>query len=483
MTDLIAAPGPETAPTTAVAETLPPNDGGRPLEWAPREPAPKKHRTGLWVGIGVGALLVTAGAASMILIAPGTTIAGIPVGGLTPGAAADVVESQLANTEITLTGMGDDQVVSASELGASLDARALAEEAFAAHPMWDVTGWLSEPAPADITLDPVLAHETLRALVPGSYEDSVNAGVVFDEDSSTFVTTPAETGTGIDLDALDSALTAAIADGLPSLSYSGDPAEVPAAISDEDAAGVAETANTMLGTLGFYVGDERTVPIAPKVAATWFAIDAVDDQLEIVADEAAIQSVVDTLSEKVNREPVAAESVVNAGGDVLREITTGENGRELGDVSGAAAEFAAQLENGEAVYALDVTEVEFEHTTLHRYIDVNLSQQQAHLYENGTLVNSWAISSGLSDTPTPTGNFAVFGHTAMQDMGCFEGASYCTENVPYNTWFAPDIAFHGAYWHNNFGQQMSHGCVNLPVWQAEFIYNWAPTGTEVSVHW
>ena len=91
MTDLIEAPGADTAPTTTVTSTLPPNDGDRPVEWAPREPAPKKRRVGLWVGIGVGALVLAGAAASTILIAPGTTIAGIPVGGLTPGAAAEVV--------------------------------------------------------------------------------------------------------------------------------------------------------------------------------------------------------------------------------------------------------------------------------------------------------------------------------------------------------------------------------------------------------
>lgn len=483
MTDLIAAPGADTASTTVVTETVPPSDGGRPLEWAPREPAPKKHRTALWVSIGVGAMLVAAGAASTILIAPGTSIAGIPVGGLTPGAAADVVNSRLADLQITLTDVDGGPAVSAAELGASVDAKALADQAFAEHPMWNLGAWMPEPITGDIALDPVIAHDTLRDLVPSSYEDAVDAGVVFDAGSSTYTITAAVPGTGIDLDELTGAVTSALADGDHTVSYSGAPAPAPAAVSDEDAAGVAEQLNTMLATIGFYVGEERTVPVDPAVAATWFEIVNVDDQLEIVADEAAIQSVVDTLPEAVNRAPVDAESVVNSGGDILRELTVGVNGRELGDITGAAAEFAAQLENGEAAYELDVTEVAFEQTTLHRYVDVNLSQQHAYLYENGAVVNSWAISSGLPGTPTPTGNFTVFAHTAMQDMGCFEGASYCTENVPYNTWFAPDIAFHGAYWHNNFGQQMSHGCVNLPVWQAEFIYNWAPTGTEVSVHW
>ena len=480
MTDLIAAPGADTAPTTTVTETAPPSDGDRPLEWAPREPAPKKHRTGLWVGIAVGALLVGAGAASTILIAPGTTIAGIPVGGLTPGAAADVVNSHIADVEITLTDVDSAPVVTGADLGASIDAQALADAAFASHPMWDLGAWMPEPIAADITLDTEIAHDKLRALLPASYEDAVDAGVVFDASAASYVTTPAVPGTGVDLDGLTSAITSAVADGGAALSYSGAPAEAPAPVSDEEAASVADQLNSMLGTIGFYVGDERTVPIAPEVAATWLEVVDEDGELSISADETAIQKAVDALPEQVNRAPVDAEVVTNSGGDVLQELTAGVAGREVADTSGVASDFAAQLQTGDAVYPLEVSETAFTTTTLHRYIDLNLASQRATLYENGNVVNSWLISSGLSATPTPTGNFTVFAHTRIQDM---VGDDYVTEDVPWNTWFAPDIAFHGAYWHNNFGNQMSHGCVNMPVWQAEYVYNWAPVGTEVSVHW
>jgi len=477
VTGLIEAPDANTAQTAVV----PPVDGDRPLEWAPHEPAPKRHRVGLWVGVAVGVLVLGAAAASTILIAPGTTIAGVPVGGLTPGAAADVVNAHLADTEITLTGAGEDQVVTAADLGASLDARALADEAYASHPMWNLGAWMPEPIAGDITLDTDLAHDTLRELVPASYVDAVDAGVVFE--ATAYVTTPAEAGSGIDLDQLTAAITTALADGGNALEYSGSPAEAPAAVSDEEAAATADSLNAMLGKIGFYVGEERTVPVAPAVAGTWLSVVDENGELRISADEDAIQAVVDTLPGLVNRAPVDARVVVNSSGDVLSELNAGVSGREVGDVTDAASRFADQLESGDAVFALDVSETAFETTTLLRRIDVDLGAQHAYLYENDVLVNSWAISSGLSATPTPTGNFAVFAHTEFQDMGCFEGASYCTEDVPWNTWFAPDIAFHGAYWHNNFGQQMSHGCVNMPVDVAKFVYDWAPVGTAVAVHW
>lgn len=483
MTDLIEAPGADTAQTTAVTSTAPPSDGERPMEWAPREPAPKKRRVGLWVGIGVGALVLAGAAASTILIAPGTTIAGIPVGGLTPGAAAEVVSSRLANIEVALTDVTGDPVVSGADLGASIDAGALADKAFADHPMWNLSTWMSEPVAGTIALDTEAANSALRALVPASYDEAVDAGVVFDEASSAYATTPAETGTGINLEDLTSAITSAIADGHGSVSFSGAPTETAAAVSDEMAASTADAMNTMLGKIGFYIGEERTVPVKPEVAATWLDVVHEDGELHIEADETAIQAAVDTLPSLVNRDAVDARSVVNSSGDVLRELTPGVNGRELGDVSNAASEFAEQLEGGNAVFELDATETPFETATVIRRVDLNLSTQRATAYENDQVVNSWAISSGTPSTPTPTGNFSVFAHTAMQDMGCGPTSSYCTEDVPWSTWFAPDIAFHGTYWHNNFGQQMSHGCVNMPVSAAKYIYDWAPVGTAVAVHW
>lgn len=482
MTGLIEAPDANTAQTAVVASV----DGERSVEWAPREPAPKKRRVGLWVGITVGALALGAAAASTILIAPGTTIAGVPVGGLTPGAAADVVTAHLANTEITLTGAGDDQIVTGADLGASIDARALADEAFASHPMWNVGAWMPEPIAGDITLDTDLAHDTLREMIPASYTDAVNAAVSFDAASAKYVTTPAVPGTGVDLDGLTTALTAAMADGDTALAYSGDPTEAPAPVTDADATGLTEQLNTMLATIGFYVGEERTVPIVPATAATWIEIVEQNGELSIVADEAAIQATVDALPAAVNRAPVDAESIVNAGGDVLEELTVGVTGRTLGDTGALASDFADKLEGGEAVQPIEVTEVPFASTTLVREIDVNLSNQTVSAIENGVVVDSWSVSSGAGEFATHTGSFQIGWKTSSQNMGnrdLTQAPNYFQPDVPWVMYFNGDEALHGVYWHSNWGTPMSHGCVGMPVSAAQWLYNWSPEGVNVYVHY
>ncbi|MCC2029569.1 L,D-transpeptidase family protein [Microbacterium sp. YMB-B2] len=485
MTDLAAAPG--AADSTASTEVLPPIDGERPVEWAPHEPAPKKHRTGLWVGLGVGALLVSAAAAaSLILIAPGTTIAGVAVGGLTPAAAAEAVENHLAATQISLTDGGADVVVSASELGASIDAKSLADTAFAEHPMWNLGAWLPEPIAGEIVLDPEVAHDTLRGLVPSAYEDAIDAGVSFDAASNTYATTPAVAGTGIDLDALTGAISGALADGAEAVSYSSAPAEAPAAISDADATAVADQLNGMLKTIGFYVGDERTVPVDPAVAATWIDVVDADGQLEITADATEIQKTVATLAEQVDRAPVDAKAIVNGSGTVLQELTAGVTGRTLGDTSTLAADFATRLEAGEAVQPIEVDEVAFKEQTLLRQIDVNLSTQRVSAIENGVVVDSWSVSSGTTGYSTHTGSYSVGWKTSSQNMGnrdLTKAPYYFQPDVKWVMYFNGDQALHGVYWHANWGTPMSHGCVGMPEWRAQWLYNWTPQGVGVNVHY
>jgi lipoprotein-anchoring transpeptidase ErfK/SrfK len=53
------------------------------------------------------------------------------------------------------------------------------------------------------------------------------------------------------------------------------------------------------------------------------------------------------------------------------------------------------------------------------------------------------------------------------------GPNYYLPDVPYTMYFYGGYALHGAYWHNNFGQPMSHGCVNLSIADSQTLFEWA----------
>ncbi|MCE7989060.1 MAG: LysM peptidoglycan-binding domain-containing protein [Caldilinea sp. CFX5] len=115
-----------------------------------------------------------------------------------------------------------------------------------------------------------------------------------------------------------------------------------------------------------------------------------------------------------------------------------------------------------------------------RWIEVNLSNQTLTAWQGDVAVLHTYISSGLSATPTVTGRFSIGRKYSSQRM---VGPGYDLPGVPWVMYFYSGYAIHGAYWHNNFGAPMSHGCVNMTPGEAQILYNWAPIGTEVYVHY
>lgn len=115
-----------------------------------------------------------------------------------------------------------------------------------------------------------------------------------------------------------------------------------------------------------------------------------------------------------------------------------------------------------------------------RWIDINLSAQRLTAYQGQTAVFSTLISSGVAGRRTPTGRFAVRTKIPSQRM---VGPGYNLPGVPWVMYFVGANAIHGTYWHNNFGRPMSHGCVNMRIPDAQWLYNWASIGTPVVVHY
>ena len=119
------------------------------------------------------------------------------------------------------------------------------------------------------------------------------------------------------------------------------------------------------------------------------------------------------------------------------------------------------------------------------WVDVNLSEQSLTAYEGDTPVLYTLVSTGRPGFDTPTGEFQVLVKLESQTMeGVIGGEYYNVPDVPWVMYFTDEgHALHGTYWHNNFGNVMSHGCVNLPMDVAEWMYGWADIGMRVEIHY
>ncbi len=114
-----------------------------------------------------------------------------------------------------------------------------------------------------------------------------------------------------------------------------------------------------------------------------------------------------------------------------------------------------------------------------KWIEVILDEQRLIAWEDGQMVMTTLVSTGAQDTPTVRGVFRIYRKLDSQRM---RGRDYDLPDVPHVMYFKGGYAMHGTYWHNNFGQPMSHGCVNIPTGKAAWLYGWAPQGTVVVVH-
>ena len=109
-------------------------------------------------------------------------------------------------------------------------------------------------------------------------------------------------------------------------------------------------------------------------------------------------------------------------------------------------------------------------TSSDKWIDVDLTHQRVTAYEGNRPVFQATVSTGLPNTPTVVGQFHIYQKLLAADMA---GPGYYLPGVPYTMYFHGGYALHGTYWHNNFGQPMSHGCVNLRTGDAEWLFSWA----------
>jgi hypothetical protein len=125
-------------------------------------------------------------------------------------------------------------------------------------------------------------------------------------------------------------------------------------------------------------------------------------------------------------------------------------------------------------------------------IVVDISEQMAYAVIDNPcsgereFVNASLASTGVAEWPTlineENDGWDDFRIYTMLESTTMSGPGYYLENVPHTMYFYQGYGVHGAYWHNNFGSPMSHGCVNLPLDMADwFFHDWGYIGMKVVV--
>lgn len=121
--------------------------------------------------------------------------------------------------------------------------------------------------------------------------------------------------------------------------------------------------------------------------------------------------------------------------------------------------------------------------TTDKMITIDTTKQRLYAWEGGQMQKEFVVSTGMRYTPTVKGSFKVRRKVPLTNMkGSYPPYEpYFIKNVPNVMYFYGAYAIHGTFWHNKFGSRASHGCVNLTVADAQWLYDWSGVGTRVEV--
>lgn len=126
------------------------------------------------------------------------------------------------------------------------------------------------------------------------------------------------------------------------------------------------------------------------------------------------------------------------------------------------------------------------------YLEVDLSAQTMWFYENGKKKREMLIVSGVpnENRNTPGGVFKLFMQAKnyrLKDSNP-DGSSWDTTVAYWNQLTFDGIGIHDATWQPYFGGELykwngSHGCINVSLADAEYVYENVPTNTPVVAYW
>jgi lipoprotein-anchoring transpeptidase ErfK/SrfK len=118
-----------------------------------------------------------------------------------------------------------------------------------------------------------------------------------------------------------------------------------------------------------------------------------------------------------------------------------------------------------------------------RFIYVDLAQQTLRVYDHCSLVFATLVSTGRVPGWTFPGRFTILYKVAFTQLTPPPGSIsiYYLQGVPDFMTYSGNLGLHGAYWHDEFGSPVSHGCVNMSPADAKWLYTWAREGDPVII--
>ena len=433
---------------------------------------------------------------------PGTTVNGVDAGNLTAAEVRDLLDDDLSAYTLTLSGTDTTDVIAADDiglaytyvqdgtgiLGSALSSQSLVA-AFRSQSLLSLLKGGYKNVGDGITIpfsysNAKLAQvlETLSCLDEGQMEASQDAYLEYADGQYTVVADV--TGTALDADALLETAREAI--GSLEAELSLDSLYIPASVTadDENLNAQMEAANAILAS---------DITLTARGGSVSLDADTINGFLvfgedgDVSLDEDAISSWVSgNVSSAFNT--VGEERTVVSPATGTFTISGGTYGSRV-DTEGETQQLVSDLLSGEAVEREPVWSCEEWGTDNDgigdTYIEVDISGQMVYLIGDGEVTYSTSCVTGsvADGYDTPAGVYYVSWKTRNYTMRSYDAFVYYWMPIDDST----GVGLHDATWRSEFGGSIyetngSHGCINLPLEAAKYLYNNTDTKIPVIVH-
>jgi hypothetical protein len=259
-------------------------------------------------------------------------------------------------------------------------------------------------------------------------------------------------------------------------------------ISDASAGQTAVQLNQTLDTgLALVSQGEKVYTFTAPELVRFIHVDATLSAgvFRVDADREALTSVLGEAIVTISAKPGPKFTLVDGSGQELTVLREGRPARTLADMPSAIESIAKALAAGESSVETQWNTVDAGSQTITvggahegHWVDVHLDSQTATMFDGTTPIKTFLISGGLPDTPTPQGSFQIW----VKELDTsIVGPDYSYYGIVWVGW-NNTYALHSAYWHDAFGEPMSHGCINMRKDDVLEVYDWLDYGQWVEVH-
>ncbi|WEV52715.1 L,D-transpeptidase [Bifidobacterium sp. ESL0798] len=461
-----------------------------------------KHRLAIIIAAVVLAVLVIAVVASFFgarwyykdKAAPGVRLGNVAVAGQNAAQLEKTVDQQVNNSKVIIAdGQGKKASASFKDLGVKVDTDRTVQDLLAAK--GEGAGRVVPFQKADVKLAANVTDLPIDTYLTNTFvkdhDKAVPSSVVFDANSNAFVANAGHGGRSPEMSGVKNSVNTLIADPGQTESVKISYKTIDTPITQATAQSAAESANKILANkIVIGNGDAGKFEVPVSQLAAWIKPDADLEKgsIKLDIDKNAIVNYMNTeMPKQLNQDMVSQQDIVDGSGNVLVTMSKGVDGVKVKDGGAVADQVYNAMTSGQPATiqaAADITKFDVKQTKSEMRIVVDRSTQTATIYKDDQQVQSFPVCTGKPGHETSLGNYVINVRYTVQTM---RGPGYVTPNVQWVSYFNGGQGFHGAPWNptgigtGDPAGHGSHGCVNMNISDAKWIFDNCPQGTLVQV--